>query len=240
MHKPLCVFILLGCLAGRLEAGCEARSGSQTAVLVELYTSESCRSCPPADRWLTSLAGRPGVVPLALHVDYRDYIDSKPVKRRFTQLQRLALGYTPQVLLQGREFRGGWGTPAFEQAVARISAQPARAHLVLRAQRAGNDALEVSVQASLSSPGATAAVYLTAYQKRVASGGHVALEWQGPIQLGSAGKLEAHRRLPLLPGAAVHNSGVVGFVQDRGSGEILQALMLPACFQWEIPGDRPL
>ena len=59
---------------------CTARSAAHVVPVVELYTSEGCSSCPPADRWLSSLAadaagGR--VVPLAFHVDYWDYIGWK-------------------------------------------------------------------------------------------------------------------------------------------------------------------
>src|SRR5258708_29996689 len=58
-------------------AQCVARSGERTVALVELYTSEGCSSCPPADRWLSSI-GRTfppdRVGPLARHGDYRDYI----------------------------------------------------------------------------------------------------------------------------------------------------------------------
>ncbi|MEP4638927.1 MAG: DUF1223 domain-containing protein, partial [Yoonia sp.] len=43
-------------------------------VVVELYTSQGCSSCPPADEMLTELAARDDVIALALHVDYWDYI----------------------------------------------------------------------------------------------------------------------------------------------------------------------
>ena len=98
-------------------AQCTAQSGPGTAALVELYTSEGCSSCPPADRWLSTLSSAPSssVVPLALHVDYWDYIGWKDPyakrefslrQRKLTLLQRLALVYTPQVMLQGQDFRG--------------------------------------------------------------------------------------------------------------------------------------
>src|SRR5213592_2728274 len=52
-------------------------SGKQTA-LIELYTSEGCSSCPPAETWLSRLKESPGLwkdfVPLAFHVDYWDYL----------------------------------------------------------------------------------------------------------------------------------------------------------------------
>src|SRR3954469_25856231 len=97
---------------------CTARSGDKTAALVELYTSEGCDSCPPADRWLSSLGAQgyapDRIVPIALHVDYWDYIGWKDPyahaahsarQRKMARLARAAMVYTPQVLLQGRDFR---------------------------------------------------------------------------------------------------------------------------------------
>jgi len=89
-------------------ADCRAVSGPQTAALVELYTSEGCSSCPPADRWLSSLGSGGAIpktlVPIALHVDYWDYIGWKDQyakrefslrQRKLSLLQRMAFVYTP-------------------------------------------------------------------------------------------------------------------------------------------------
>ena len=55
-----------------------AKSPAEQVGLLELYTSEGCSSCPPADRWLSKLKGEPklwrNIIPLAFHVDYWDYI----------------------------------------------------------------------------------------------------------------------------------------------------------------------
>ncbi len=72
----------------------------------ELYTSEGCSSCPPADRWLSTLKGRAEVLPLAFHVTLRQ-----------NELARLAGSsqvYTPQVLVAGRDW-SGW--PSLPQPV---------------------------------------------------------------------------------------------------------------------------
>ena len=133
-------------------AQCEARSGPHTTALVELYTSEGCDSCPPADRWLQGLGGRglapERVVPLSLHVNYWDYIGWKDPyaqqrfadrQRKLAQVMRAQIVYTPQVLLQGQDFRR-WGSGgAFDEAVARINARrpEARIALALRRRTAG-------------------------------------------------------------------------------------------------------
>ncbi|OYU17599.1 MAG: DUF1223 domain-containing protein [Rhodobacteraceae bacterium PARR1] len=83
---------------------------STTGVLVELYTSQGCSSCPPADEFLSELAQAEGVIALALHVDYWDYIgwEDAFADPAFTERQKMyarAAGnrmiYTPQMIVGG-------------------------------------------------------------------------------------------------------------------------------------------
>lgn len=89
-------------------------SGEQRVALVELFTSEGCSSCPPADRWLSSLQEEPGLwkeyVPIAFHVDYWDYIGWKDRfaraeygarQRRYAAEGGAKFVYTPGVFLEG-------------------------------------------------------------------------------------------------------------------------------------------
>lgn len=80
-------------------------------VVVELFTSQGCSSCPPADAILSELAGQPGVLALSFHVDYWDYIGWQDpfAAPQYTNRQReyaAALGlryvYTPQIVVDGR------------------------------------------------------------------------------------------------------------------------------------------
>lgn len=96
----------------RLQGALE--SGEQHVALLELFTSEGCSSCPPADRWLSSLQQDPGLwkdyVPVAFHVDYWDYIGwedrfARPGygarQRRYAAEGGVKFVYTPGVFLQG-------------------------------------------------------------------------------------------------------------------------------------------
>jgi hypothetical protein len=250
------LFAIRPCGAHAAETFCSAKSGAGTAALVELYTSEGCDSCPPADRWLSSLFARgytpDRVVPLALHVDYWDYIGWKDPfakgefaarQRKLAMMKRPTFVYTPQVLLQGQDFRR-WNTGEFAAAVGRINARPARASIALSIRSMTRDAAEVELSAVLLDAGGqkNAAVYLAAYENRLASEvsagenrgkrlehDYVVREWIGPIGFGKDLMLVEQRSLALPPGANTRHSGVAAFVQDRSSGEVLQALMLPAC-----------
>src|SRR6202795_4399638 len=97
-------------------AACDARSSDHLVALIELYTSEGCDSCPPADNWLSRIVGGDGArraVPIAFHVDYWDRLGWKDrfanatyTHRQYEQMrrQRSAFVFTPQVMLQGRDF----------------------------------------------------------------------------------------------------------------------------------------
>lgn len=93
-------------------------SSVQQTGLLELYTSEGCSSCPPADRFVSSLLDRKDLwstfVPIALHVDYWDYIGwqdrfASPVysqrQRRYAEENALKTVYTPGFVYNGREWR---------------------------------------------------------------------------------------------------------------------------------------
>jgi len=73
----------------------EFNSGNKKVALVELYTSQGCSSCPPADEWLNTLKDKPGLwskfVPVAFHVDYWDYLGWKDSfsKKEYSSRQRL-------------------------------------------------------------------------------------------------------------------------------------------------------
>jgi len=93
-------------------------SGVKKIPLIELYTSEGCSSCPPADRWLSKLTTEKDLwsryVPIAFHVDYWDYIGwqdpfadpSHSTRQRQYRQQGNTKGvYTPGVVFMGQEWR---------------------------------------------------------------------------------------------------------------------------------------
>jgi len=95
---------------------CSVSSGAVSPAVVELYTSEGCNSCPPADRWLSALKSQPSVVALAFHVDYWDRLGWKDRFGSPAYTQRQAeqqatngarFSYTPQVVVDGRD-RTDW------------------------------------------------------------------------------------------------------------------------------------
>jgi len=88
----------------------QARAAEEQPVVVELFTSQGCSSCPPADALLEELSKRPGVVALSLHVDYWDYIGWRDpfADSAYTERQRLyqtrldnRFIYTPQMVIDG-------------------------------------------------------------------------------------------------------------------------------------------
>ncbi|MDB5814568.1 MAG: hypothetical protein JWM03_1838 [Rhodocyclales bacterium] len=244
------ILTILACVlsTGVLAASCRA-TASKPVALVELYSSEGCSSCPPADKWLATLAHSKlvpsQVVPLALHVPYWDYIGWRDrfALSQFEQRQREAVRqgrssavYTPQVLLNGRDFRDWDG--GLDRALAKIAQQPAKAVLTLDART-----IDGKTQASLSGHApAGALVVLARYESGLSSEvkagensgvrlthDNVVRDW---IELGHVpadGSLDFSHTLQRRADIQSARSGLAAFVQDAKSGEILQAVMLPQC-----------
>ena len=128
---------LLAAAASLLPLGAAAQG---TPVVVELFTSQGCSSCPPADALLTELAGREGVIALALHVDYWDYLGWKDVfgrpgntarQRAYAKAAKSRSVFTPQMVVQGAERVKGHNAERILAEIARYGQRPAEAELDL-------------------------------------------------------------------------------------------------------------
>ena len=116
----------------------------EAPVVVELYTSQGCSSCPPADELMAELAGYPDVLPLALHVDYWDYIGWKdtfgsPQYTKRQQAYAAASGhrtiYTPQMIIGGLDHVIGY--VPMEVAAAIDKHRKAALPVLLKVKRSG-------------------------------------------------------------------------------------------------------
>lgn len=117
------VFAVFGAIAHADEDG--------ALVVVELFTSEGCSSCPPADKILMKLAARKGILALGLHVDYWDYLGWKDhySMAKFTKRQEvynMVLGgryrlVTPQMIFHGQSYVAGAKAAQIEEHLGRLA-----------------------------------------------------------------------------------------------------------------------
>lgn len=228
--------------AAAAAVACTVTSPAHTVALVELYTSQGCSSCPPADRWLSRLAPSERIVPLALHVGYWDDIGWKDpfARREFDARQRWLANlngnrtvYTPGVFVQGREMPRWHDARGFDAAVKAINAQPARARIELTARLDG-DTVEAHARVSATEaaqPQVLLALVQSGNVTKVGAGenrgetltnDHVVRQWSGPLAPGPA----IVQRWP-APAVPAERLRVVALVQDAGRGRLLQSVALP-------------
>jgi len=228
-------------------ATCTVHSDAHARALVELYTSEGCSSCPPADRWLSKLAasGDPRVVPLAFHVSYWDYIGWKDrfADPRYTERQAdlarargTSMVYTPQVLIGGGDSRKWSDARAVEEALASIASRPATARITLASSAAASSGIEGTASMELLNGGKDAVLFVALTQdglsSRVTAGEnrgerleHRAVARGFTTQPGASVAF----RFPSQPDWDLARMSLVAFVQDGRTGHILQAVSAPVC-----------
>jgi len=144
----------------------EVQTFSSAPTIVELYTSQGCSSCPPADELLSEYVNDPSVALLAFHVDYWNYIGwtdphSKP---EFSQRQRDSERkrgsnrvYTPQMIVDGHDVFVGSRRDHLEKSL-RIKRTEKTVGVVLRVSK---DGVVVTLSGALPSSGAVLNVALT-------------------------------------------------------------------------------
>ena len=266
---PLCLYarraVRIGAIAAlaglacaplaSIAAACRADSGTTRATLVELYTSEGCSSCPPADRRLGELqhgvatAGNARVVPLALHVDYWDSIGWKDpfAQPAFTRRQawevqanRKRTSYTPHFFVNGKEVLD-WRADLADN--LRPSATAPAARIALSAEPQGASQVRLKVDGKVDAAGKAhgplqlfvvvtegkLSSQVDAGENRGVRLDHeaVARNWIGPIAVqDGVATLDRVVNVPQLAGGHV---GIAAFIQDATSAEVLQAVDTGTC-----------
>ncbi|MEM8825159.1 MAG: DUF1223 domain-containing protein, partial [Pseudomonadota bacterium] len=123
-------------------------------VVVELFTSQGCSSCPPADAMLGELAERDDVIALSLHVDYWDWIgwadtfaaaDYTARQRAYAEAAGTSVVYTPQFIIGGVDQVAG---PSAMELVSRISAHQDATGDVLEAVTGANGGIAIAADAA--------------------------------------------------------------------------------------------
>ena len=246
--------LILCVLQPAYAAECSAKSGTATVPLLELYTSEGCSSCPPADKWISGIkAGN--VTPLAFHVDYWDYIGWKDKfsKAEYSDRQRKGAAfagagfvYTPQFVMNGRDFKG-WDNSRLNEAVEKNQKLASRANLSLDAVTEANGAITLKTSAQITKPieaknsdAKSVDVFVAIYENKLVSKinagensgrelkhDYVVRDFFGAYQISNQN--EFSKNFTLKPEWKGRDAGAVIFVQNSQTGEILQSLALPFC-----------
>ena len=229
---------------------CRLESPEHRITLVELYTSEGCNSCPPADRWLSGLPQQ-GVSPdiavlLAFHVDYWNQLGwpDRFSRATFSDRQRDVAArassgviYTPQLVVDGRDLRQGYNIDHLRTKLAAINREKGQAKIRADIHRSTNE-VQISAEVEVLSPsaGQGAQAWIAAFENglssRVTAGenagkrlnhDYVVRELAGPFLIGPDGRIPLEHRTKLQSDWNAERMGIAIFVERRDTGQVLEA-----------------
>lgn len=236
MHRALCIAIVLFGVSPGALAECRMQSSAPRPHLVELYTSEGCDSCPPAERWMSTLLKHADLIGLEFHVDYWDntewhdpFSDHAYTARQQSIARRRNHDqiYTPQIWLDGRLWynwpRGTPPDPADTPAPALVLAIDTHdpVHVAIDVEP-GDSKPDYRVYAALAEDKLTEYVRGGENRGKTLNHDEVVRALAGPFTLPHA---EVELKVP--PRAERARTSVVAFVQDEASGDVVQAVRLP-------------
>jgi hypothetical protein len=210
-------------------------------VVVELFTSQGCSSCPPADRYLGELAKRPDLITLAFHVEYWNYIGwtdaySKPWatrrQRDYQTALKLRYVYTPEMVIQG-ETQGVGSEPATIEPMIRAAEAERKPHPSLSLHWRADGALVADVGDGQSPPSQPATLWLVGFDKMhtmaVTTGenaGKTAWDHHAVRSFRRLGSWAGWSEELIVPSEEAKNLGDYGaavLLQQDGNGPILTA-----------------
>lgn len=228
--------MLFAWASGCAWADCSSQSGNPQLHLVELYSSEGCNSCPPAEQWLSTLRKHAELVGLEFHVDYWDSSAWKDPfsKHAYTERQEALAKrsnngqiYSPQIWLDGQIWKN-WprgAPPSVEEkspvslSVTTSSQAPLRATFDV-----GGSGIADSYRlyAAVAENGLSRSVTGGENKGKKLNHDDVVRAYVGPLQLPHA---EVEFALP--SGVDLSHTDIVGFVQNEKDGSIVQVVRLP-------------
>lgn len=140
------------------------RAGTDTRpVVIELFTSQGCSSCPPADAFLKELKDMKGVIAISLHVDYWDYLgwrdtlgDKAYSERQYDYARQRSDNdvYTPQMIVNGKRYYVGSNKAAIKAAIKEAQPESGPPWVALSVSHSGNE-IVVTADALANAPEST-------------------------------------------------------------------------------------
>jgi hypothetical protein len=206
-------------------------------VVVELFTAQGCSTCPPADAYLGELASRPGVLALAFHVDYWNYIgwEDPYASKAATERQRsyakqlgLRYVYTPQIVINGAVEGVGSAREAINQLISDAASDKSQ-HVGVAVTRGPAGQILVHIDAGQTAEPAT--IWLLGFDRehttqvlRGENEGQLLRDYQVVRSLKEIGRWTGEAvDLSFAENAATGDGGVGVLVQLKGTGRILGA-----------------
>lgn len=252
MHWQLSALIVATALYGAqatAASACHAASDALARPLIELYTSEGCDSCPPAERWLSTRFApdaRQSTIALAYHVDYWDrlgwvdrFASAQYTARQYESMRAngATFVYTPQMLLQGHDF-ASWnsGDAGAIDAVAKsapsatisVDVTPGDRDVQVhaKAQVVNGARADATLVVAYADSGLASDIKAGENRGRRLAHDHVVRALRTVGRADAEGRIDATLSLP-RPAERGKHPTLVAYVERPSNGDVLQALAVP-------------